>query len=195
MIRPKYPTCKCCLWILFAGVIHSVSPHFYGLRLRRSTFFLVRSHHGRIYLAMTPLHRHSSCNLLSCNWRRGWSVRRREAGTDAVGERACSCSAAWNYREKHGKGNLCCRCLFSSRCGRASWAETDQIWSEPRSGWGQWCGADSLCERLWWGGDAHSQSHKVISSTVMVAAHLKIITPRVDLQTGSQRHPTFRLTV
>lgn len=119
MIRPKYPTCKCCLWILFAGVIHSVSPHFYGLRLRRSTFFLVRSHHGRIYLAMTPLHRHSSCNLLSCNWRRGWSVRRREAGTDAVGERACSCSAAWNYREKHGKGNLCCRCLFSSRCGRA----------------------------------------------------------------------------
>lgn len=45
------------------------------------------------------------------------------------------------------------------------------------------------------GGDAHSQSHKVISSTVVVAAHLKIITPRVDLQTGSQRHPTFRLTV
>lgn len=56
-------------------------------------------------------------------------------------KRPRSCSAAWNLEKKTTarKFMLLPLCVHAVR--EASWAETDQMWSEPRSGRGQRCRA------------------------------------------------------
>lgn len=95
-------------------------------------------------------------------------------------KRPCSCSAAWNYREKHGQGNLC-RCLFVFTLWESklsgNWSDVIRAMLRTRP-------AVKSCVRCWrrrrrGGGEggARSQSHKLISSRVVVAARLKILTP------------------
>lgn len=82
----------------------------------------------------------SSHNLLSWDWERGQDIQ-----TDGCWrKRPCSCSAAWNYREKHGEEIYAAASLCSC-WERASWAETDRMWSEPRSRRGQRCRAVCVC--------------------------------------------------